>query len=81
MKITDKLVKKIGADKLLHFCVAGWIVSLSDYFGDTFAIIASILVIVMSIAKEKFWDDEADWLDLWAAMTGIIISWAIIILA
>ena len=78
MKITDELIRRIGADKLLHFCVAGWLVSMAGYLGITFAIITSVLVIVVSVLKELYFDKEADWNDLVAALFGMTLSWILL---
>ena len=77
MKFTDNLIKKIGADKLLHFCVAGWVVSLAGYLGVTSMIIATIILILCSAVKEMWMDDKPDYYDVIAAILGIIITWVV----
>lgn len=67
MKLTDKLVEKIGADKLLHFFVAAWLVSECKAFGIIAAFFGWIIVIILSAVKEHF-------LDACAAAYGGIVS-------
>lgn len=74
MKLTDKLVEKIGADKLLHFFVAAWLVSECKAFGIGVAFFGWIAVIILSAIKEHFLDDEPDPMDACAAAYGGIVS-------
>ena len=74
MKITDKLVEKIGADKLLHFFVAAWLVSECKAFGIIAGFFGWIAVIILSAVKEHFLDDEPEPMDACAAAYGGIVS-------
>ena len=74
MKLTDKLVEKIGADKLLHFFVAAWLVSECKAFGIIAAFFGWIAVIILSAVKEHFLDDEPEPMDACAAAYGGIVS-------
>lgn len=74
MKLTDKLVEKVGADKLLHFFVAAWIVSECKAFGIIAGFFGWIAVIILSAIKEHFLDDEPEPMDACAAAYGGIVS-------
>lgn len=74
MKLTDKLVEKVGVDKLLHFFVAAWLVSECKAFGIGVGCIAWIVVVVLSWIKEDFLDDYADARDIFAGAFGGFVS-------
>ena len=74
MKFTDKLVEKVGADRLLHFFVAAWLVSECKAFGIIAAFFGWIAVIILSAIKEHFFDDEPEPMDACAAAYGGIVS-------
>jgi hypothetical protein len=72
MKLTDKLVEKFGHDKLLHFLVAAWVVSVCSSYGV--GCIAWIIIILLSIIKEKIFDDYSDTKDIIAGALGGFVS-------
>lgn len=74
MKFTDKLVEKIGYDKLLHFLVAAWIVSACLLYGTGVGCIAWIVIVILSIIKEKIFDNYLDARDIFAGVLGGFIS-------
>ena len=74
MKLTDKLVEKIGADRLLHFFVAAWLVSECKSFGIIAGFFGWIVVIILSAVKEHFLYDEPEPMDDCAAAYGGIVS-------
>lgn len=74
MKLTDKLVEKVGVDKLLHFFVAAWLVSECKAYGIGVGCIAWIVVVVLSWIKEDFLDDYADARDIFAGAFGGFVS-------
>lgn len=74
MKLTDKLVEKVGADRLLHFFVAAWLVSECKAFGIIAGFFGWIVVIILSAVKEHFFDDEPEPMDACAAAYGGIVS-------
>lgn len=74
MKLIDKLVEKVGVDKLLHFFVAAWLVSECKAFGIGVGCIAWIVVVVLSWIKEDFLDDYADARDIFAGAFGGFVS-------
>lgn len=77
MKLTDKLVQKIGADKLLHFFVAAWIVSECKAYGIGVGCIAWITVVILSAIKEKVFDNHVDAKDIFAGALGGFTSLAL----
>lgn len=71
MKLTDKLVEKIGYDKMLHFLLASWFVSECKAYGIGVGCIAWIVIVVLAFVKEKWLDDFFDARDLlWSAFGG-----------
>ena len=70
MKLTDKLVEKVGMDKMLHFLVAAWAVSECKAYGIGAGCIAWIAVVVLSAVKEKVFDDYVDAQDIFAGALG-----------
>ena len=74
MNLTNKLVEKFGADKLLHFLLGWVIVSMSAPFGYIGIIIGFILVCVLSTIKEFKLDAVKDMKDLIAGCLGAISS-------
>lgn len=74
MKLTDKLVEKVGVDKLLHFFVAAWVVSECKAFGIGVGCIAWIVVVILSWIKEDFLDDHVDARDIFAGALGGFVS-------
>lgn len=81
MKILNKLLDKIGVDKVLHFLVGAWAVSTASPFGIISMGIAAISIILSNIAKELWLDSYADYKDVIAAAIGCISStviWAVI---
>ena len=69
MKITNKLVEKFGADKLLHYAVGGWITAIGSLFGWIGLIVGLVLVIILSFLKERL-DDKIDKKDTLAGVLG-----------
>ena len=74
MKLTDKLGKKVGVDKLLHFFISAWVVSECKAFGIGVGCIAWIVVVVLSWVKEDFLDDHVDARDIFAGALGGFVS-------
>lgn len=71
MKLTNKLVEKVGADKLLHFLVTAWIMAEAKCFGLVPMLVVFVLLIVLGIFKEIELDTQADYADVkWSAYGG-----------
>ena len=77
MRLTDKLVEKFGADKLLHFFVSAWLVAECKEFGIAAGFFGWIAVIVLSVLKEFMLDEEWDSMDVVAGAYGGFLSLAI----
>ena len=71
MKITNKLVEKFGADKLLHYAVGGWLTAICSLFGWIGLLAGFILVVALSFIKERL-DDKSDKKDILAGVLGSI---------
>lgn len=74
MKLTDKLVERFGADKLLHFFVAAWVVAECKAYGIEAGCIAWITVVILSAIKEKVFDKYVDAKDIFAGALGGFVS-------
>lgn len=70
MKLTNNLVEKYGVDKILHFFGGGWIVSMFSPIGWLGIILGYIIMLIVSFAKELFFDDSFDKKDILAACFG-----------
>lgn len=83
MKSFNKLITKIGVDKLLHFSVGGFIVALytivtalqesvitSSILLNPFA--GLVLVALLSTYKELVLDETPDWKDIVASVLGAV---------
>lgn len=84
MKQLDNLIKKIRNDKVLHFLGGAWICALVTFVTilqeDNLnslekvgsVLIGTVVVIILSVIKELIMDEEADWMDVLAAVAGCI---------
>jgi hypothetical protein len=81
MKIVNRIIDKIGVDKMLHFAFGGWITAKFCESGIILAAVIGILfVCFVSIVKERL-DGKFDWKDIAAAMLGgllELVSWYLI---
>lgn len=76
MKIVDKILSKIGVDKLLHFLVGALVTSYGSMVSDACLWVAVVLVVVCSIVKEVL-DDKVEWMDIVAGCLGAATSIAV----
>ena len=74
MNLTNKLVKKFGADKLLHFLLGWVIVSIGSPFGYIGIVIATFIACLLSVIKEYKLDAVKDMKDLIAGCLGAAVS-------
>lgn len=74
MNLTNKLVEKFGADKLLHFLLGWVIVSMGAPFGYIGIVISTILACFLSVIKEFKLDVVKDMKDLIAGCLGAASS-------
>lgn len=70
MKLTDKLVEKVGVDKLLHFLLAAWFVSECKAYGVSAAGIGFVVIVILAFLKERFLDKEFSAMDFWWSACG-----------
>lgn len=81
MKIVNRIIDKIGVDKMLHFAFGGWITAKFCETGIILAAVIGILLVgIASIIKERL-DEKFDWKDIAAAMLGGVVelvTWYII---
>lgn len=75
MKLTDKLVEKVGADKLLHFLLTAWLVAEAKVYGELIMLLVFIVIILVGIYKEKKLDVKADYADVKWSIYGGLCSW------
>jgi hypothetical protein len=73
-KFFQKIVEKIGVDKLLHCFLAGWLTALGFLFGTIWGVAAIVFIVAISFVKELLIDPICDYVDIVAAVIGIIIS-------
>lgn len=81
----NKFIEKIGMDKVAHFGVGGLITALFTIalMGQDLMVLAiqpwrlflfpiagTVVTILVSVAKEMFFDSQRDWKDLVAALIG-----------
>lgn len=84
MKSLDNLIKKVGNDKVLHFLGGGLICSLVSFVvilqesglsslrKIAAVLIGTIVVTMLSVMKELFFDTEASWKDVLVSVLGCI---------
>jgi hypothetical protein len=81
MKIVNRIIDKIGVDKMLHFAFGGWITAKFCESGILLLAVIGILFCgIVSITKERL-DEKFDWKDIAAAMLGgllELVSWYLI---
>lgn len=74
---------KVGMDKIAHFGIGGIIgaaiaiivtLAIGDYgwVVGVYPFVAHAIVFILSFIKEKFMDDEYNWLDILASVLGSI---------
>lgn len=73
MELTNKLIEKVGVDKLLHFLVTAWLVAETKVYGVVTTIIVFLLIVILGIIKEKKLDLNPDYSDLkWSIYGGLV---------
>lgn len=73
MELTNKLIEKVGVDKLLHFLVTAWLVAEAKVYGIVTTIIVFLLIVILGIIKEKKLDLNSDYSDLkWSIYGGLV---------
>lgn len=74
MKLTNWFVEKFGTDKMLHFLGGALMVSVLSPFGWWGVAIGFILMLILSFAKEQWFDSIFDKKDIIAATLGGIVA-------
>ena len=74
MELTNWFVKKFGTDKMLHFMGGALMVAVLSPFGWWGVAIGFILMLVLSFAKEQWFDSVFDKKDIIAATLGGIVA-------
>lgn len=73
MKIVDKIISKIGVDKVLHFLVGALVTALASMKGESYMYAAAMSVLVLSVGKEGL-DETYDIWDIIAGCLGCGVS-------
>lgn len=73
MKIIDKLISKIGTDKLLHFLVGALLTAWASMVNDVCMWVTAVLVVIASLCKEGL-DEKYDIKDIIAGCLGCGVS-------
>lgn len=76
----NELIEKVGIDKIAHFAVGAWIVAEFKQYGVGFGFIGFLVVVALSIAKEKI-DKKITTMDLWWSVCGGCASLALMVLS
>lgn len=76
----DRFIEKIGIDKVAHFSLYGMVVAIAGQFGWLPALIAFVVMWILSIVKEDL-DSEVNWMDVLAGVAGGAIALALAFLA
>lgn len=74
MELTNWFIKKFGTDKMLHFMGGALMVAVLSPFGWWGVAIGFILMLVLSFAKELWFDSVFDKKDIIAATLGGIVA-------
>lgn len=74
MELLNKIITKLGNDKVMHFLLGCWLVSMAIPYGIISTIIMFLFMIGISYFKEKKLDDAFDKNDIYAAIAGGILS-------
>lgn len=70
----NKLIERIGADKLLHFLLFAWVVAEAKQLGVPAMWMAFLIMAVISVAKELWMDKEGDVIDAICGVAGGCVS-------
>lgn len=73
MEIVNKLLKKVGTDKALHFFVGALFVAWASMLGEYYMYGALVLLLPISVMKEVA-DDNASFKDVIASILGGSVS-------
>lgn len=74
MKILNDFIRKVGEDKVIHFAIGGWAVSVVSPFGATAMSIMLVIIMALSFVKEIYLDEKFDIKDINAAFLGCLTA-------
>ena len=74
MNKLNSWIEKIGADKLLHFFVAAWVVAECKPYGTTAMLLSFVAIILLSIVKEYLLDEKGEYKDIISSVLGGVFS-------
>lgn len=78
MKIVDKILAKVGTDKVLHFLVCALFVAYASMLGVEYMWCALVLTPFVSVFKEAL-DSHFDFKDIVAGIIGgaasVVVYW------
>jgi hypothetical protein len=74
MKLTDWIVDKFGADKVMHYLVGAWVPAVLSPMGWLWVILGGVSVILLNILKERYLDNEFEIKDIYSAGFGSLTS-------
>ena len=77
MKLTDNLVKKVGADKLLHLLVGALSVAYAALFHWAVMLVVTVVLVALSVYKEYRLDIEEELDDIYSCCIGMMLSWVV----
>lgn len=73
MKLTDKIVRRFGEDKVMHFLLCGLIEAICCFFGVGGMLWGLVAVLSLSAVKEAL-DDTIELGDIIAGLLGGIVA-------
>lgn len=75
MQTINKLIEKVGIDKLVHFFVGAWFVSEFKVFQEPLYVgLAFVFITILAYLKEELFDKEFTFMDIWFSMAGGMMS-------
>ena len=67
-------IEKIGMEKFIHFLASGWFTSIGMTFGFSTGALFFVVLIILSILKEKFLCEHFDFQRLTASIVGGMVA-------
>lgn len=74
MKLTDKIVEKYGADRVMHFLFGAWLVAEGKAYGLAGMLAMMVVLAVLVVLKETVFDDKFNKGDLAFSALGGMVS-------
>ena len=70
----NQWIEKFGADKLLHFFVAAWIVAECKVYGVAPMLLGFVVTVLLAVVKEYKLDKACDYKDILCSVLGGVLS-------